>query len=313
MTLQQLHYIITIADSGSFSKASEILYVSQPSLSNAVKLLEDELGITIFYRSGKGITISNDGMEFLAYARQVYNQYEELEERYSGGKLKKKFAVSTQHYSFATKSFAEMVKHFNIGDYEFAIRETKTMDVINDVANLRSEIGILYESDFNRKMINKLLLERELEFHHLVDCKAYVYLYKNHPLAQKKSITFKELEDYPCLMFEQGNQTSFYLNEEILSEQHYSKLIKTNDRSTNLNLMVSLNAYCLCSGIICEELNGDDYLAIPFEPDKDTPNSVMDIGYIIKKNMVLSHMATIYLEEIKKYVDSPKVQKVALK
>lgn len=311
MTLQQLHYIITIADTGSFSKAAEVLYVSQPSLSNAVKTLENELGIVIFFRSGKGVTLTNDGAEFLIVARQVHSQYEQLEDKYAGGHLKKKFSVSTQHYSFATKSFVEMVKNFDIEEYEFAIRETKTKEVIGDVASLKSEIGILYRSDFNRNYLTKLFRDRDLEFHHLIDCQAYVYLWRGHPLASSPAITFKDLEDYPCLSFDQGEDASFYLAEEILCEQSYAKLIKTNDRSTNLNLMKGLNAYCLCSGIICEELNGSDYVAVPFQADEATPNSVMEIGYIVKKNMTLSQTGEIYLAEIKKYLGTPAITSLA--
>ena len=303
MTIQQLYYIITISEKGSLNKAAESMYISQPSLSSAVKELEKEIGITIFNRGGRGVTLTNDGIEFLTYARQLYQQYETIKDKYGdGAKRKKKFGVSTQHYSFAVKSFVEMVKKYNIDDYEFAIRETKTKDVINDVWSMKSELGILYLSDFNRKFIMKLLNDNDLEFHKLIEAKAYVYLYKNHPLANKTSISFEELRDYPCLFFEQGDDSSFYLNEEILSTMEYPKIIHTNDRSSNLNLMVGLNAYTLCSGIICEELNGDDYIAVPFKSDKDTPNSIMEIGYITKTNTTLSQMGKEYIEEMKKYL-----------
>jgi len=303
MTIQQLYYIITISEKGSLNKAAESLYISQPSLSSAVKELEKEIGITIFNRGGRGVTLTNDGIEFITYARQLYQQYETIKDKYGdGAKRKKKFGVSTQHYSFAVKSFVEMVKKYNIDDYEFAIRETKTKDVINDVWSMKSELGILYLSDFNRKFIMKLLNDNDLEFHKLIEAKAYVYLYKNHPLANKTSISFEELRDYPCLFFEQGDDSSFYLNEEILSTMEYPKIIHTNDRSSNLNLMVGLNAYTLCSGIICEELNGDDYIAVPFKSDKDTPNSIMEIGYITKTNTTLSQMGKEYIEEMKKYL-----------
>ena len=198
MTLQQLHYAITIAEKGSLNKAAEFLYIAQPSLTSAMQELEKELGITIFHRSGRGVTLTQDGAEFLLYARQVYSQYEELLEKYGDGKnLKKKFGVSTQHYSFAVKAFVELVKGFDMSQYEFAIRETKTRDVIADVANLRSEVGILYLSDFNRSAIQKLLRANRLEFHHLIDCQAYVYLWAGHPLAKEKSIRFEQLKDYP--------------------------------------------------------------------------------------------------------------------
>lgn len=303
MTLTQLNYLITIAETKSLNKAAEQLYVSQPSLTNAIKELEKELGITLFYRSGRGVTLTNDGTEFLLYAKQIYGQYESVLEKYGkGGSYKKKFGVSTQHYSFAVKAFVDMAKEFDMSKYEFALRETKTMEVISDVNTMKSEIGILYLSDFNRKAIEKLLKAYDLEFHHLVDCQAYVYIWKDHPLAKEASISFAQLNGYPCLSFEQGDNSSFYFAEEILSTNEYSQVIKANDRATMLNLMVGLNGYTLCSGIICEELNGNDFVAVPFRDDAQNPNSVMEIGYIVKKNTVRSKMGELYIEKLKEYL-----------
>lgn len=302
MTLQQLRYAITISETGSFNKASESLYISQPSLTSSMQELEKELGIVIFYRSGRGVTLTNDGAEFIAYARQLYHQYQSLMDKYGkNGTLKKKFGISTQHYSFAVKSFVEMVKRFDTEEYEFAIRETKTRDVIEDVSNSKSEIGILYLSEFNRKIITKLLRTNNLEFHHLIDCAAFVYLWRGHPLSDCSSIRLEQLGDYPCMSFEQGDNSSFYFSEEILSTNEYIRTIKVNDRATMLNLMVGLNGYTLCSGIICEELNGDDYVAVPFESDSD--DSKMEIGYIVKKNVILSKMGELYVNELKRYLE----------
>ena len=303
MTLMQLRYIIMISETGSLNKAADQLYVSQPSLTSAVKELEKELGISIFNRSGKGVTLTNDGTEFLQYARQIYSQYESILEKYGkGGSYKKKFGVSTQHYSFAVKAFVDMAKSFDMSKYEFAIRETKTQEVISDVSNLKSEIGVLYLCDFNRKSMTKLLRSAGLEFHHLIDCQAYVYLWKHHPLAGEDSITFDQLDGYPCLSFEQGDNSSFYLAEEILSTNEYSQVIKANDRATMLNLMVGLNGYTLCSGIICEELNGSDFIAVPFKDDEQNHNSIMEIGYVTRKNSILSKMGELYVASIRKYL-----------
>ncbi len=303
MTLQQLHYVITITEMGSFNKASEVLYVAQPSLTGAVQELEKELGIVIFNRTRKGVTLTNDGLEFINHARQLYGQYEIILDKYGkGGMLKKKFGISTQHYSFAVKSFVEMVKKFNTAEYEFAIRETKTREVIEDVSTSRSEIGILYLSDFNRKIITKLLRNNNLEFHKLIDCKPYVYLWKGHPLSKLASIRFEMLSDYPCLSFEQGDNGSFYFAEEILSTNEYPRTIKANDRATMLNLMIGLNGYTLCSGIICEELNGSDYIAVPLEDESDSDGNNMEIGYIVKKDIILSSMGELYIREIDRYL-----------
>lgn len=304
MTLQQLRYILTISETGSINKAAGLLYVAQPSLTSAIKELEKEIGITIFNRTGRGVSLTSDGAEFLLHARQIYSQYESVLEKYGKAEnLKRKFGVSTQHYSFAVKAFVEMVKTFDTSKYEFAIRETKTKDIIDDVSTQKSEIGILYLSDFNRKVITKLLTVNDLEFHRLVDCKAYVYLWKGHPLANESAIGFYQLDEYPCLSFEQGDNSSFYFAEEILSTNEYLRTIKACDRATMLNLMIGLNGYTLCSGIICEELNGTDFVAVPFEADELNPNNAMEIGYIIRQNTLLSHMGRLYVEEIEKYLD----------
>ena len=303
MTLQQLRYAIGIAKVGSFNKAAENLFISQPSLTAAIRDLEEEIGIIIFNRTSRGVSLTVEGEEFIAQASQLYHHYETVLERYSDGvHQKKKFAVSTQHYSFAIKSFVEMVKKFNIDEYNFAIRETKTKEVIDDVAGLKSEIGILYLSDFNRKYITYLLKERELEFHHLIDCKAYAYMWKNHPLASRKSVNLKDLSDYPCLSFEQSESGSYYFAEEILSTNEYHRTIKANDRATMLNLMVGLNGYTLCSGIISEEINGSDYVAIPFKDAKGEDDRTMEIGYIVKKNFMLSTICRLYISEMEEYL-----------
>ena len=310
MTIQQLNYVITISEIGSLNKAAEVLYVTQPSLTSAVRELEKELGITLFNRGGKGVTLTNDGAEFIQYARQVVNQYDRLLEKYGkGGNLRKKFGISCQHYSFAVKSFVEMVKHFDTDEYEFAIRESKTRDVIEDVTTGKSEVGILYLSDFNRKAIGKFLKSSQLEFHPLIKCEPYVYLWKGHPLAKQKSIRLEELRDYPCLSFEQGPSGAFYFAEEILSTYDYIRTIKATDRATMLNLMVGLNGYTLCSGIICEELNGSDYVAVAFEDkEEEVAAGRMEIGYIVKQNMILSQMAEMYIAELKKYLQSIKTE-----
>ena len=304
MTITQLKYIITISEKGSLNKAAEALFVSQPSLTSAMRELEKELGITLLNRGGKGVTLTNDGAEFLQYARQVVAQYERLLEKYGkGGTLRKKFGISTQHYSFAVKSFVEMVKQFDTDEYEFAIRETKTSDVIDDVTTGKSEVGILYLSDFNRKAIGKFLKSNQLEFHSLIQCEPYVYLWKGHPLAKQKSIRLTELRDYPCLSFEQGTGGNFYFAEEILSTYDYIRTIKATDRATMLNLMVGLNGYTLCSGIICEELNGPDYVAVAFEAEEEEiAAGRMEIGYIVKQNMILSKLAEQYIRELKRYL-----------
>ncbi|MBQ8161653.1 MAG: LysR family transcriptional regulator [Clostridia bacterium] len=303
MTLQQLNDVIAIAETGSFNRAAERLYIAQPSLTGAIKELEKELGVILFNRSGRGATLTAEGVNFLPYARSVIMQYQNLLDAYGkAGGHRQKFAVSTQHYSFAVKAFSNLTRAYDVAEYEFAIRETRTQQVIDDVAAGRSEIGILYLSDFNRKVLTKILSENSLTFHHLVDCHAYVYLWSGHPLTKQKSISFDDLTPYPCLSFEQGENSNFYLAEEILSTNEYPRIIKCCDRATILNLMVGALGYTLCSGIICEELNGDDYVAIPYEADEANPNSTMEIGYLTRKNSLLSTLGEQYVQELQKYL-----------
>lgn len=307
MTLQQIKYALTIADTGSMNRAAELLYISQPTLSGAVKELEREIGIAIFLRTSKGVTATAEGAEFLSYARQLYQQYDLLTQKYSAhGSFKRKFGVSSQHYSFAVKAFVETVKKYGTLNFDFAMRETRTMDVITDVGSLKSEVGILYLDSLNRKVIEKLLADNELTFTPLINCRAYVYMWKGHPLAGESSVSLEQLRDYPCMSFEQGEQGSGFMAEEILSDRDYPRVIRSTDRATQLNLMVGLNGYTLCSGIICEELNGSEFAAVPFREDEDNRNSDMEIGYIVKGRSMLSDIAETYIDEVKKYLSAVK-------
>lgn len=297
MTLQQLKYVIAIADSGSVNAASKRLYVSQPSLSSAVKDLEEEVGFEVFRRSNRGVIITAQGEEFLNYARQVCAQFALLEERFVSGQSKKKFSVSAQHYTFAVSAFAELVRKVGMEEYEFSMLETRTYECIENVRDYKSELGILYLDDFNREYITKLLEENNLEFHPLQDCSTCVYLWREHPLAGRTELSLEDLEPYPCIAFESGKQNSLFLSEEVMSTYQYRQLIRVSDRATVLNFMKGLNGYTLCSGIICEQLNGSEYRAIPL-----SNGGVMRIGYIQRRGSVLSQLGELYLQEVRKSV-----------
>ncbi|MDE6208800.1 MAG: LysR family transcriptional regulator [Lachnospiraceae bacterium] len=299
MTLTQLRYAITVANSNSLNEAARELFISQPSLSTAIRELEEETGTQLFRRTNRGITVTPEGEEFIGYARQVVEQYELIEYKYIKKETtKKKFSVSMQHYAFAVNAFVEMVNQFGMDEYEFAVHETKTYEVIEDVKNFKSEIGILFINDFNYKVLNKLFNEYELEFNEILKCGIYVYMWKGHPLAKKKEISLEELDEYPCLAFEQGNYNSFYFAEEVLSTYNYKRIIRANDRATMLNLMVGLNGYTLCSGIICENLNGSEYVAVKLKSDE-----IMSVGYLKRKGTAVSPLGIKYLEEISKFKD----------
>ena len=297
MTLMQMKYAIAVADTKSMNEAARSLFITQPSLSASVKELENEIGIELFKRTNRGITVTPEGEEFLGYARQVVEQYRLIESKYiEKENVRKKFSVSMQHYTFAVKAFVETVKKAGMDSYEFAANETTTYDVMENVRNFKSEIGVLYLNDFNEQVLMKIIREKGLEFEELFACDTYVYLWSGHPLAGQSVISMEELDEYPCLSFDQGRNSSLYLAEEMKSTYDYKRLIKANDRATLLNFMIGLNAYTLCSGIICEELNGSDYMAIPL---KETEK--MRIGYVKRKGASISHIGQIYIEELKKY------------
>ena len=300
MTLQQLRYIVTIVNCGSISEAAKQLFITQPSLSNSVRELEKEMGISIFNRSSKGIALSSQGMEFLSYARQVLEQAELLEQHYTNKKpVKRICSISTQHYAFAVNAFANLVSCQNTDEYEFTLRETRTYEIIDDVTNYRSELGILYINDFNRKVLEKLFKESGLLFHPLFKASPHVFISVTHPLSARDSVAIEDLEDSPFLAFEQGEKNSFYFSEEILSTIPRKKVIYVSDRATLFNLLIGLNGYTICSGILNRNLNGDSIMAVPLETEEN-----MVIGWIGDPRIHLSEFAKKYLEELHRLISS---------
>ena len=298
MTLQQLKYVITVAETGTITEAANQLFISQPSLTNAIHELEKEMNIVIFNRTNKGISLSKEGEGFLGYARQVLEQAAILEDKYKrNGGGKKQFCVSTQHYSFAVNAFVDLIKEYGQEEYDFSLRETQTYEIIEDVARLRSEIGILFLNDFNQAVINKILKSYDLEFHLLFIAKPHVFISRSHPLAEKKVITNQELEIYPYLSFEQGEHNSFYFSEEIFSESERKKNIRVRDRATLFNLLIGLNGYTVCSGVIDKKLNGSEIIAVPLAGESD-----MRIGYITHRKGIVSGLGNSYLEALMKYI-----------
>ena len=300
MTLQQLRYIVTIVNCGSISEAAKQLFITQPSLSNSVRELEKEMGISIFNRSSKGIALSSQGMEFLSYARQVLEQAELLEQHYTNKKpVKRICSISTQHYAFAVNAFANLVSCQNTDEYEFTLRETRTYEIIDDVKNYRSELGILYINDFNRKVLEKLFKESGLLFHPLFKASPHVFISVTHPLSARDSVAIEDLEDYPFLAFEQGEKISFYFSDEILSTIPRKKVNYVSDRATLFNLLIGLNGYTICSGILNRNLNGDSIMAVPLETEEN-----MVIGWIGDPRIHLSEFAKKYLEELHRLISS---------
>ncbi|HPE38585.1 MAG TPA: LysR family transcriptional regulator [Bacillota bacterium] len=301
MTLQQLKYVVTVAETGTITEAADRLYISQPSLTNAIHELEKEMNIQIFNRTNKGISLSKEGEDFLGYARQVLEQAAILEDKYKGGEGgKKQFCVSTQHYSFAVNAFVDLIKEYGQDEYDFSLRETQTYEIIEDVARMRSEIGILFLNDFNEAVIRKILKAHDLTFHELFIATPHVFISRNHPLASQKVITNEMLMPYPYLSFEQGEHNSFYFSEEIFSVSERKKNIRVRDRATLFNLLIGLNGYTVCSGIIDRNLNGEEIISVPLAEESN-----MRIGYIAHHKGMLSRLGTTYLETLQKYTGVP--------
>ena len=298
MTLQQLKYIVTVAETGNITEAAKRLFISQPSLTNAIRELEKEMQITIFHRTNKGVIISNEGDTFLSYARQVLEQVGLMEEKFLNVKEQRpRFSVSCQHYSFAVNAFVDVIQEFDANQYDFTLRETQTHEIIEDVSRLKSEIGILYVSSKNEEVIMKLIKQNGLKFEELFMAKPHVFISSKHPLADREGISLEDLEEYPYLSFEQGEYNSFYFAEEILSTLDRKKNIKVRDRATLFNLVIGLNGYTVSSGIISKELNGENIIARPLLVDEH-----MKIGTITQKNMPLSRYGKAYMEALKRHI-----------
>lgn len=298
MTLQQLKYVIEVANRGSINEASKRLFISQPSLSNAIKDLEEELQIRIFERTNKGITLSKDGAEFLGYARQVIEQAELLESRYLNAKPSPQhFSVSTQHYAFAVNAFVKLVEEHGQEEYELTLRETKTHEIIQDVKSQQSEIGILYLNEFNAKVINRLLKDANLTFNSLFTANPHVFISIRNPLAQRSIVTIEDLDPYPYLYFEQGEYNSFHFSEEILSTLTRKKSICVSDRATLFNLLIGLNGYTISTGVLSADLNGNEIIPVPLDV-----HETINVGWICHKNTPLSKLAAFYVEALEEAV-----------
>lgn len=298
MTLQQLKYLVTVAECKNITAAAEKLYISQPSLSAAIHNLEKEMNVTAFVRSNKGMTVTKEGEELLSFARNLLEQADIMKERFcTDSNRKPKFCVSCQHYSFAVNAFVDVVNEYDAAEYNFTLRETQTGEIIDDVANGNSELGILYLSESNEDVLHKLFKKNDLVFEEIFEASPHIFISKNHPLADKDSISLEDLKPYPYLVYEQGERNSFYFSEEFLSVLDMPKSIEVRDRATLFNLAIGLNGFTVSSGVIDKELNGEDIIAKPLIMDCS-----MHIGIIKKKNIMLSRYANAYIEALQRHL-----------
>ncbi len=299
MTLKQLEYAVMAAKTGNMTEAADLLFISQPSLTHAIRELEEEMGVAIFSRGNKGVTVTADGKELLGYARQVLEQARLMEDRFQKKEERNpRFSVSCQHYSFAVNAFVDVVREFDADTYDFTLRETQTHEIIEDVSSMISELGILYLSKRNRDVMEKAFRKYDLSFEELFQASPHIFIGKDHPLAAKEEVTLEDLEPYPYLSYEQGEYNSFYYSEEILSSLERKKNIKVRDRATLFNLAIGLNGYTVCSGVISRELNGGNIVARRLSADEN-----MHIGYIRRRKMPLSRYGQSYLAALKRYVE----------
>lgn len=298
MKLQQLRYVVKVAECGSITEASRRLFVSQPSITASIRNLENEMGVHIFERTNKGVIVSEEGETFLGYARQVLDQADLLEGKYKGtSEQVPHFSVSCQHYSFAVNAFVDVIREFDAARYDFTLREEQTHEIIEDVAHMKSELGILYLSEHNREVIERMLAANELVFEGLFCAAPHVFVCADHPLADHASVTLEDLEDYPFLSYEQGSYNSFYYSEELTSTFERRKNIRVRDRATLFNLVMGLNGYTVCSGVISHELNGPGIISIPLDVDE-----YMEIGIITRKNTTLTRYGQAYIDAIRRHI-----------
>ena len=298
MKLQQLRYVVKVAECGSITEASRRLFVSQPSITASIRDLENEMGVHIFERTNKGVVVSEEGETFLGYARQVLDQADLLEGKYKGASERgPHFSVSCQHYSFAVNAFVDVIREFDAARYDFTLREEQTHEIIEDVAHMKSELGILYLSEHNREVIERMLAANELVFEGLFCAAPHVFVCADHPLADRASVTLEDLEDYPFLSYEQGSYNSFYYSEELTSTFERRKNIRVRDRATLFNLAMGLNGYTVCSGVISHELNGPGIISIPLDVDE-----YMEIGIITRKNTTLTRYGQAYIDAIRQHI-----------
>ena len=305
MTLQQLRYAVEVADRGSITDAAKALFISQPSLSAAIRDLEEEASIVLFLRGSRGVRVTPEGAEFLGYARQVVQQAALIEDRYLvRAKPIQRFAVSAQHYSFTSGAFVELVRSYAGEAYDFVLREGKTQDVIADVARLRSEMGVIYLSGFNEAVIERLLRDSGLVFSPLFDARPHIFVGRSNPLAEKESVTLEDLVPLPCLTYEQGDAGALYYSEEILPAVSREKRIRVTDKSAIINLMVGTDGYTISSGMCPSYLRGDDIVSIPLMVDE-----IIRVGVITHRDYRPTPLGEAYLAILHRLIDEERGEK----
>lgn len=294
MTLQQLKYAVTVAECGTISAAAEKLFISQPSLTTAVRELESEMGVTIFSRTNRGVIVSREGEEFLGYARQILSQAQLLQERFSGREQgEKRFAVSSQHFNFTVLAFSRLVQNFRGPRYSFHFRETTTYEVLEDVSQLRSEVGILALNEDNERFLRRMFGKLGLEFTELKRVQAELFVSAEHPLAGRRFVTVEDVSPYPCITFEQGDHNGQFFFEglsAVAAQSH--KTICVRERATEYQLLRALNGFSPDVGV--SAMYREEFVSLPLEPKQ-----FHTIGYILRRDVTPSPMTLEYIQALR--------------
>ncbi|MBS1337634.1 MAG: LysR family transcriptional regulator [Oscillospiraceae bacterium] len=294
MTLQQLKYAVTVAECGTISAAAEKLFISQPSLTTAIRELESEMGVTIFSRTNRGVIVSREGEEFLGYARQILSQAQLLQERFSGQEQgEKRFAVSSQHFNFTVLAFSRLVQNFRGPRYSFHFRETTTYEVLEDVSQLRSEVGILALNEDNERFLRRMFGKLGLEFTELKRVQAELFVSAEHPLAGRRFVTVEDVSPYPCITFEQGEHNGQFFFEglsAVAAQSH--KTICVRERATEYQLLRALNGFSPDVGV--SAMYREEFVSLPLEPKQ-----FHTIGYILRRDVTPSPMTLEYIQALR--------------
>lgn len=309
MTLQNLRYVVEVANSQSFSKAAQSLFMTQSALSAAIRDVERELGIVIFRRTNRGVQITPDGEDCLRYCKEIIERADYLSMRYQNrGNLRTYFSVSSQHLPFAVRAFDELIDALDPEGYDVAIRETATLHILHDVSTGRSQVGVVAMTQRQISLINKSLYIHDLAFSELSRLNTYVFMRRRHPLADRDALTLDDLRPYPFVTYDQDQAPDYY-SEESLFFAPMMRNIHVSDRATKMSVIRSTDAFSV--GVDLPNFNQDIYfkrrntemVAIPFA---DHPETIL-IGILTRNGKALTGIGEKYVSLLKSHIEKLRV------
>lgn len=297
MNIQQLRYVVAIANSGTFREAAEKMYVSQPSLSISVRDLEKELGFKIFRRTSSGTFLTRRGMEFYEKAQELVKGFDVFQNQYANPEEEKdEFSIASQHYDFLPPTITAFSQQYP--DYKnFRIFESTTVQILDEVAQGHSEIGIIYLNNQNQKGIMQRIEKLGLEVIELIPFQTHIYLREGHPLAKKKELVMEDLVDLPTVRFTQEKDEYLYYSENFVDTSASSQMFNVTDRATLNGILERTNAYATGSGF----LDSDSVNGITVIPLNDNLNNRM--VYVKREEVDLSQAGTLFVEVMQEYFD----------